>query len=102
MSLLCSALAWTQMKKKQIQEEIESQTGVNKEFLIDTKELPQRKQLVESLIKMGALNNANQNAMLGVPRIIYSSRTHSQISQGEKSTKMSFFVIIWCRNLFFV
>lgn len=91
LSLLCSALAWTQIKKKQIQASIDSQIGeFNKELGINTNNLPQRRQMVENLLQAGALGNANQNAMLGVPKIIYSSRTHSQISQGKKSTELFF------------
>lgn len=87
LSLLCSALAWTQRRKQQAQASIQEQLGnveqFNKEYGIDTSKLPGRKQLVESLVQSMNGPNANQNTKLGVPKIIYSSRTHSQISQGR-------------------
>lgn len=87
LSLLCSALAWTQRKKKQVQDTIHEQLGsmekFNDEHGIDTSKLPGRRQLVENLVQSLNGPNANQKNMLGVPRIIYSSRTHSQISQGN-------------------
>lgn len=94
LSLLCSALAWTQRKKQQVQASINEQLGnveqFNTEYGIDTGKLPGRKQLVESLVQQINGPNANQNTMLGVPRIIYASRTHSQISQGIVCSWSSF------------
>lgn len=53
----------------------------NVENGIDTKSLPNRKNLAGAMIE--ALNAAsNNNPVLGAPKIIYASRTHSQISQG--------------------
>lgn len=95
LSLLCSALAWTQRKKQQVETSIREQLGnveqFNMEYGIDTSKLPGRKQLVESLVQQMNGPNSNQNTKLGVPRIIYSSRTHSQISQGNtRCTLMNF------------
>lgn len=49
---------------------------------IDTRQLPNRKNLVNTMVEQLNAVNAN-NPMLGVPKIIYASRTHSQISQGN-------------------
>lgn len=87
LSLLCSTLGWVMEKKKQVQanmnEQLDKVAAFNKEYGIDTMNLPQRRQAADSLVDQ--LNNAagsTSNAMLGIPRVIYASRTHSQISQG--------------------
>lgn len=88
LSLLCAALAWTQRKKRQAQASVQEQLGhmeqFNHEYGIDTGKLPGRKQLVDSLLQSLNGPSSNQNTTLGVPKIIYSSRTHSQIAQGKR------------------
>lgn len=88
LSLLCSTLGWVLEKKRQVQTSMDEQlskvAAFNKVHGIDTGLLPQRKQLVDNFID--SLNNAgssSSNTMLGVPKVIYASRTHSQISQGN-------------------
>lgn len=49
---------------------------------IDTKQLPNRKNLVGTMIEQLNAVSSN-NPLLGAPKIIYASRTHSQISQGK-------------------
>lgn len=90
LSLLCSTLGWVLEKKRQVQTSMDEQlnkvAAFNKEYGIDAANLPQRRQLVDSLVD--SLNNGSSsttNAMLGVPKVIYASRTHSQISQGNLS-----------------
>lgn len=105
LSLLCSALAWTQRKKRQVQDTIQEQLGnmekFNDEHGIDASKLPGRRQLVENLVQSLNGPNANQKNMLGVPRIIYSSRTHSQISQGNLLEFCYFFRIYRNASWFF-
>lgn len=75
--------------KRQVQYSMDEQLNkvslFNKDFGIDTNPTL-RRQLVGSLVD--SLNSvsgpASTNAMLGVPKVIYASRTHSQISQGNK------------------
>lgn len=89
LSLLCSALGWVQTQKQQLQEHYENQMAKMEAFNnangIDVKDLPHRKQLFDSMVE--SLNNGNSNTAnaMGVPRVIYASRTHSQISQGRFS-----------------
>lgn len=56
----------------------------NKEFGIDATNAFQRNQIVGSLVDTfnNASGSTSSNAMLGIPKVIYASRTHSQISQG--------------------
>lgn len=88
LSLLCSTLGWVLEKKRQVQSNLDEQLNkvatFNKEYGIDTRHLPQRQKMVDSLVDNlnNAAGSASNNAMLGVPRVIYASRTHSQISQG--------------------
>lgn len=88
LSLLCSTLGWVLEKKRQVQSNMDEQickmSAFNSEYGIDTAKPTLRRQLVNSLVD--SLNNTpgegSSNAMLGVPKVIYASRTHSQISQG--------------------
>lgn len=70
-------------------DQLKKMEGFNQLNGNDTKSLPQRKQLVDSLIDglNRAGGNSNANTMLGVPKIIYASRTHSQISQAMQELK---------------
>lgn len=92
LSLLCSTLGWVLEKKKQVQatmnEQMSKMTAFNKEYGIDAAQLPHRKQMVDQLVE--SLNNGSSsttNAMMGVPKVIYASRTHSQISQAMQELK---------------
>lgn len=90
LSLLCSTLAWVQKRKGQIQltmqEQLSHMENFQQQHGFDTKNLPQRKTLVNTLAEqLNALSsdNPSTNVMMGVPRVIYASRTHSQIAQGR-------------------
>lgn len=88
LSLLCSTLGWVLEKKRQVQtsmdEQVRKMADFSKEYAVDTSAFPQRKQMVDQFVEtMNAAGNGPSNAMLGVPRVIYASRTHSQISQGK-------------------
>lgn len=65
-------------------EQLNKVATFNKEYGAGTTNLVQKGQLVGSSVD--TFNNApggtSLNAMLGVPRVIYASRTHSQLSQG--------------------
>lgn len=78
LSLLCSTLAWLQMKKAQIQAERQV-TGIeeNSDFLDRIK-----KQL-EGITEPSAIGRA----LSGAPFIVYASRTHSQLSQAMQELK---------------
>lgn len=54
----------------------------NQEFGIGSTSSLQKSQLVGSLVDTFNPGKNALNAMLGVPKVIYASRTHSQISQG--------------------
>lgn len=80
-------MAWVLEKKRQVQASMDEQLSkvskFNQEYGVDTSSLPQRRQLVDQFVEqLNSAGNGPTNAMLGVPRVIYSSRTHSQISQG--------------------
>lgn len=88
LSLLCSTLGWVLEKKRQVKSTMDEKMGkvadFNKEYGVDTSSLPQRRQMVDHFVEtLNAAGNGPSNAMLGVPRVIYASRTHSQISQGN-------------------
>lgn len=88
LSLLCSTLGWVLEKKRQVQSSMDEQlnkvAAFNKEYGVDTAALPQRRQMAEQFVEsLNAAGNGPTNAMLGVPKVIYASRTHSQISQGK-------------------
>lgn len=67
---------------------------------IETKSLPNRKNLTNHLIDTlnqaadGSTPIANLGALLGVPKIIYASRTHSQISQAMGELKRTSYNIM--------
>lgn len=78
LSLLCSTLAWLQMKKAQYQVERQAAGfGDGSDFLQSLK-----KQLegVTQPLSIG-------RALSGVPLVIYASRTHSQLSQAMQELK---------------
>lgn len=88
LSLLCSTLGWVLEKKRQVQASMDEQlnkvAAFNKEYGVSAASLPHRKQMADQFIEqLNAGGNSQTNAMLGVPRVIYASRTHSQISQGK-------------------
>lgn len=104
LSLLCSTLGWVLEKKRQVQASMDEQLNkvskFNKEYGVDTSALPQRRQLVDQFVEqLNSAGNGPTNAMLGVPRVIYASRTHSQISQGKIPFLMLF--SFWNGNLHF-
>lgn len=88
LSLLCSTLGWVLEKKRQVQTTMDAQLNkmeaFNMEHGIGTSALPQRRQMFDQLVEsLNSTGNVQSNAMLGVPKVIYASRTHSQISQGN-------------------
>lgn len=73
LSLLCSSLAWLTRKKAQSQADLAQQLG---QIHQNDKE-----QVAEILGKAGAASH------WGAPKIIYASRTHSQLSQAMQELK---------------
>lgn len=88
LSLLCSTLGWVLEKKRQVHASMEDQinkvAAFNREHGIATSNLPNRKQAVDDFVaQLNDCGKGQTNAMLDVPKVIYSSRTHSQIAQGK-------------------
>ncbi|XP_023015854.2 regulator of telomere elongation helicase 1 homolog [Leptinotarsa decemlineata] len=77
LSLLCSTLAWLQLKKDQLRVQRQMVGNLNEnEF---TAEFWKAKDLTEKQM--------NSRSMSGLPTIIYASRTHSQLSQAMQELK---------------
>lgn len=78
LSLLCSTLAWVQMKKAQIQAELKA-VGIteNVDFV----------QSINNELKNITDASTTTKRMLNVPVVIYASRTHSQLSQAVQELK---------------
>lgn len=66
-------------------EQLSKVAGFNQQFGVGTTNSFQKSQLVGPLVDTFniAPGKNSINAMLGVPKVIYASRTHSQISQGS-------------------
>ncbi|XP_001653621.2 regulator of telomere elongation helicase 1 homolog [Aedes aegypti] len=95
LSLLCSSLAWVLHKKAQVQANMRTNITDLKEF-----EMVQRKKLggdggsgMEELLDKLHDGCGPEGAKWGVPKIVYASRTHSQLTQvmqEMKNTSYSF------------
>ncbi|CAG9858762.1 unnamed protein product [Phyllotreta striolata] len=80
LSLLCSTLAWLQLKKAQIQAQREIASRTNEDLFL--------KKINEQLDDAtGQAYNLIRGNVL--PKIIYASRTHSQLSQAMQEMKRS-------------
>ncbi|KAG5877171.1 hypothetical protein JTB14_032123 [Gonioctena quinquepunctata] len=77
LSLLCSTLAWLQLKKAQVQ--LHRQTGGNLDENEFTAEFWKEKDIARKPV--------NSRSLSGLPTIIYASRTHSQLSQAMQELK---------------
>lgn len=96
LSLLCSSLAWVLNKKAQVQANMKMNITDMKEFEMGQpkklKPVGARSEMEELLDKLND-KSGPEGAKWGVPKIIYASRTHSQLTQamGEmKNTSYSF------------
>lgn len=79
LSLLCSSLAWLTMKKAQMQEQwIQESYGAGGKILPDIKS--------EGSADLGQ-DMRSKESFFGVPKIIYASRTHTQLSQAMQELK---------------
>nr|XP_029707927.1 regulator of telomere elongation helicase 1 homolog [Aedes albopictus] len=97
LSLLCSSLAWVLHKKAQVQANMRTNITDLKEF-----EMVQKKQVgggdgtgsgMDELLDKLNDGSGSEGAKWGVPKIIYASRTHSQLTQvmqEMKNTSYSF------------
>lgn len=74
LSLLCATLAWLEVKKAQVQAERHT-------FL-------QENDLIKELNAAAGGGNVRRS-FLGMPTIIYASRTHSQLSQAMQELKQT-------------
>lgn len=76
LSLLCSSLAWLLVKKAQLQ--MNAQVG----------NFSEHSNTLRDSLKAGA-GKSKDNTSWGMPKIIYSSRTHSQLTQAMQELKRS-------------
>nr|XP_021188467.2 regulator of telomere elongation helicase 1 homolog [Helicoverpa armigera] len=81
LSLLCSSLAWLLVKKAQLQ--MNAQVGNFSEHSTFT-----FSGALKDTLKSGA-GKSKDSASWGMPKIIYSSRTHSQLTQAMQELKRS-------------
>lgn len=80
LSLLCSSLAWLQLKKAKLQHEYQIKEA--------EESLKMKKESTHDFFKQINDNLVNpQPENFGAPKIIYSSRTHSQLTQAMKELK---------------
>lgn len=80
LSLLCSTLAWLQMKKAQVQAE---------RYTTSLEEpSPCSEGLINGLTELLG-QSACSRALSGIPTVIYTSRTHSQLTQAVQELKRS-------------
>ncbi|GBP43640.1 Regulator of telomere elongation helicase 1 homolog [Eumeta japonica] len=85
LSLLCSSLAWLMVKKAQLQ--MNAQMG---NFSEHSKSMHSNiKGTLRDSLKAGAGKQHKDNVGWGMPKIIYSSRTHSQLTQAMQELKRS-------------
>lgn len=95
LSLLCSSLGWISMKKHEAHQNMDNQMKKMAEFNkangMSDRSNSERGKMLNTLIEgfhdVGGKGNRNANGMLGVPKVIYASRTHSQISQAIQELK---------------
>lgn len=80
LSLLCSSIAWLLVKKAQLQ--MNAQIGNFSEHSGFTGNLREG-------LKIGVGKQNKDNTTWGMPKIIYSSRTHSQLTQAMQELKRS-------------
>lgn len=80
LSLLCSTLGWLQVKKAQVQAQRQSSiyNGEEQGFVGN---------ILKELQQQVGSQKSNGRAFMGMPTIIYASRTHSQLSQAMNELK---------------
>lgn len=87
MSLLCASMGWVSMYQREAQENMDEMEDSNRANGIVHRAIPERRRKLNTGTAAGGEDSANLKQKLGVPKVIYASRTHSQIAQAVQELK---------------
>lgn len=88
LSLLCSTLAWVTVQKKSLQSQLLKAPSSNNRPInndLDRSDVHQKMLMKDNLEKGKVVAGGGRNWM--IPKIIYASRTHSQLTQAVQEMK---------------